>query len=721
MEKYEIKQLFTTLSPCEKELVQFCAIVCREPYSIDAFIRFFGSKDPHKIDSIIRSLIDRNWFCCAFGNDFCCTESVANAVVELFPPSAKQLDGFLKMHLEMLLTYDDSSGKCPFDGAARMLQYILSHSLTQVCHQTFVECVLAFAVHAELATSQRGVKWLEERLDFQLLMAAERMVENQSLFQARLNIKIGKLYTNVFRYSEAGIRLESALDIFASLNEIQPVFIIELYMVFACFYEFQGRFANAIDWAYRAHQLVPTDGSVCAYIAYVCALVDARRSSRKWLKKAQQLIGDVPEMHPIHIVFLQISALHCRDSKDLQKSLAYLDSAKHLAAKIWGPKSPWAGWLAGTLQTVLGSACIRNDAYREYVEFNQFNFGYSLGATAMLYAGYILDELSLGNLDTANKYLQFLMALKADSPSVSPLVRFTMYITLAVSHVVNQQYDDSRLYIRRAWNLYHQELQPDKEVLAAIAPVFISKNIPNGVMYTDYLKLLLDICLRVDFWSKNYSGSIEFVQSAENDEFLSNQWFLHILQSRLAIEQGNIEEAKRIWSEVLNTSTKKIFARAKEIAECAYFHGLIFDARTIYELALTSPAVYSAKTEDLIDAKEGYAIALAECGQTQQADEEFAEAIGIAESLNNHNRVALLYYAQATIHQDIKAVQFLELAIQHWKSDSVFDEQLSKMYRLLAINMSMIGRHEESRKAAQKAISLYPTACPPESFFEDLL
>ena len=497
-----------------------------------------------------------------------------------------------------------------------------------------------------------------------------------------------------------------------------------LSLAFSEMYWNLSQIARSFQYAYKAYMQNLTDNYpdnniyVCLYLSRLCGLYDIEDSCKSWLQKGKELIGKrrIPAIHPIRIMLLEIEALLTKDN--LPAANDVLDKAQLMAVRLYGANSPaliMVSYIRYAVYTEIGMSRKAIEAYRDYVDLNHFNYGYSPADLSVLYSAIIDSNNERGCFCTSGIYEARMQVLHTEEIPFAPGVRFSKAFSEATNCLVSKDYDLCAFYIENARNIFLQEIKPDDRLIDSIRPVFEGGVVPDAVLGKYYERALSSGVFEIELGRGEYSAARERVlNEISNEANWEERLMLSVRLGRIAIKEGNTEEGVQHWWNVISQADASCkFEIAKDIAEWAAVYELHHEAKEFYETALQAEYMIYAKTKDLAVALRNYAEALELYGQQDKSDESWQQAIDLFKATNDYDGLALAYWYWGTTKQDCQAEVLLERAIKYWKREpGIFDETLSHIYREYASNQGMLGNMEEARDAAQKAVRLYPSYYP---------
>lgn len=728
MNKEYIQQaFFETLTEEEQHTLSILSVICSEGLSRRVACEVIKPESPVAFDTYIDKLISHNLLFCDYQTIYC-DYQIRDAVLEVARIDVESMIHLLSSMKEyiVLQPLDDMfSRRQHFVTARLLLAYLMnvwSAVYCKICaYKDFWEVVIAFVQHVELSyyKGRKAVNCLEDRFDYKLLTFF-RQISVPDYQQALCSNLLGRLYTKIFRYSEANVCLKKAEEYLYDDSR--------LLMSQAMMYENLSLYANAIHCLHRAFLLNKEEKDdanieVCLYLAYLCAVCESPASSKHWRNIARSLIGNrrIPDVHLFNITMKEIEALlHIHDNALVTQ---ILDATELEVCKLYGSGSPEMGRIAYIRSIAEGEAGKGRKGYQEYqgyVEANHYNYGYSVADIACLYSAIVNDNVIRGNKITANIFAKKMQDLHAEA-GTAPGVRFRQAFANCAECISNGNYALARAYLDTAREIYEEELRPDKAILAEITPVF-QGIIPKSVSMNDYERDInqtnISICIG-EGRTKDARKLIENWKEKEEDSLELVKWDIHL--GRVLIKEDEQEEGLNVWrNAICNAPKAGKFEVASEIAEWARYYGLIYNAMTFFEAALEPYTMVYAKPSDIAVALQGYADVLEFCGLKGKSDEPWRDALMFMQSLGDTDGIALLYYYWGAAKGDREQEELLTKAIKNWKpEDYVFDETLSKMYYLLCCAQAMQGKEGEARCSASKAIQLYPTDFP-EDLLEDI-
>ena len=722
MERIYLQKMFEeTLSEDEKEVMAVASVICREGLDVEVLYNLYMPNSPHLLYDIVDSLCVRDLLFREHKR-ICCNKEISDAVLEVASVNERCLENLL-MSLEEYLSVgplDDYLARQQYFVAARLLLgYIMETwedmiETTTAFDMALKKNLVNFASNAELSfyrSNRQPVCRLEERIDYKLLRFSYYVPS-----VANYNALLGSLYSNIFMYDEAWQCLSESELFFES----DPV----LSLAFSEMYWNLSQTARSFQYAYKAYMQNLTDNNpdnniyVCLYLSRLCGLYDIEDSCKSWLQKGKELIGKrrIPAIHPIRIMLLEIEALLTKDN--LPAANDVLDKAQLMAVRLYGANSPaliMVSYIRYAVYTEIGMSRKAIEAYRDYVDLNHFNYGYSPADLSVLYSAIIDSNNERGCFCTSDIYEARMLELHSEPIPFAPGVRFSKAFSEATNCLVSKDYDLCAFYIENARNIFLQEIKPDDRLIDSIRPVFEGGVVPDAVLGKYYERAVSSGEFEIELGRGEYSAARERVLNEISNEANSEErLMLSVRLGRIAIKEGNTEEGVRHWRNVISQADASCkFEIAKDIAEWAAVYELHHEAKEFYETALQAEYMIYAKTKDLAVALRNYAEALELYGQQDKSDESWQQAVDLFKATNDFDGLALAYWYWGTTKQDCQAEVLLKRAIKYWERESgIFDETLSHIYREYASNQGMLGNMEEARAAAKKAVSLYPSYYP---------
>ena len=527
---------------------------------------------------------------------------------------------------------------------------------------------------------------------------------------------MGELYTSIFRYEEAKECFQKAETY---LGEDSNLLFAQAIM-----YENLGIQGKAFQYAYRAYLMNKeyrnddANIKICLYIAYLCALCESSENCKYWRNIVRSLLGDraIPAGHIFSITLKEIEALLHLDDKAL--AFQILDSAELDVYKLYGgdaPEMARISYIRSLVDGEVGHLRKSNEYYRRYVNTNHLNYGYSVGDTAVLYSAIINDNIIRGNNNTANIFAIKMQDLYAEGSNIAPGVRLSQAFANCASNLADEIYELSDAYLEMANKIYEDELKPDEELLAEIAPVFHNGIIPKSVLMTEECRIINIVKINICLGEGRFDDAKHLIEELANEEkdcLERLKWNIHF--GRTLIKEGKLDDGLKVWKDIINEMPNAHkFEITKEIAEWARSYDLIYDAMTFYEDAFQADTMVYGKTCDIAEALQCYADVLELCGLKGKSDEPWKQALMLMQSMGDKDGISLLYFSWGAAKQDYEAEVLLNKAIDNWEPEQyAYDETLSKMYYFLCCSQAMQGKSEEARISAQKAVRLYPVDFP---------
>lgn len=725
MDKEYIKSKYIeSLTEEEQNLITIFSVICIEGVSVNVVCNILKPDNPREFNSLVEKLCGWNWLFCD-NQTIYCDPQVAAAVLEISELKSDSVFKILSTLREyiVLKPLDDMISRQEYFVVARLLLTYLMEQWKVNCPDNsqvlslFSEIVIAFATNAELSffgNKRQPVYTLEDRIDYKLL----NFIKEKEGFHSEGNANrlLGGLFTSIFRYEEAKAvfqKAESNYDDDADLLLAQAIM-----------YENLGIQGKAFQYAYRAYLVNKeywnddANIKVCLYIAYLCAICESPENCKYWRNIARSLMGErtIPAGHIFSITLKEIEALLHLDDKAL--AFQILDSAELDVYKLYGgdaPEMARISYIRSLVDGEVGHLRKSNEYYRRYVNTNHLNYGYSVGDTAVLYSAIINDNIIRGNNNTANIFAIKMQDLYAEGSNIAPGVRLSQAFANCASNLADEIYELSDAYLEMANNIYEDELKPDEELLAKIAPVFHNGIIPKSVLMTEECRIIKIVKINICLGEGRFDDAKQLIEELANNEkdcLERLKWNIHL--GRTLIKEGKLDDGLKVWKDIINeVPNAHKFEITKEIAEWARSYDLIYDAMVFYEDAFQADTMVYGKTCDIAEALQCYADVLELCGLKGKSDEPWKQALMLMQSMGDKDGISLLYFSWGAAKQDYEAEVLLNKAIDNWEPEQyAFDETLSKMYYFLCCSQAMQGKSEEARISAQKAVRLYPVDFP---------
>lgn len=729
MDKEYIQKVVAEFPEDVKQVMIVASVVCVEGLDLEVLCNICEPNCPQALCDVADALCRSNWLLREHKRVHC-DPVIAGAVLEQNAIGGSRMKSMLinlKDYLEINPLDDYLSRRQYFVAARLLLGYAIEKweefpekDLQFV--SAFQTDVILFASNAELSfhrSPRQAVGRLEQRFDFKLLLSTFNITGNQRLFDM-----MGALYSRIFRYDEATVCFETAEPSPLS-HQYQLMYLSEMYWNL-------GLLAKSFAYAYNAFRKNEMEEEadqnimVCLYISRLCALNDSMDSSRMWLEKGKALIGKrrVPEIHPIRIMYLEIEALLANDN--YSKANEYLEKSELMAIRLYGENSPalsMISYIRYEMYVRLGMSRKSIEAYRDYVDFTHFNYGFSPADLSVLYSSIVDSCNERGSYSTAAIYEERMQDLHSDSDNASfaPGVRFFKALTEASNSLTHYDYELCAAHIEDARGIFLGEIKPDEETLEAIRPVFEGSDIPDVVMGTTYRRALADWDFETRLKRGDYAEARTLIEEELADEQNAKErLLLSVQQGRIDIKEGDTQTGIALWWDVVRQADASWrFEIAKYIAGCADELELQSEAIQFYETALQAESMIYAKTKDLAVALRSYAEILQTYGRQQKSDELFQQAIELLKATHDRDGVALAFWYWGSMKQDHEAEFLMSRAIKYWDREGVFDETLSHMNREYALALGQQGKMNEARTAARRAVDLYP-GCYPDYLEEEI-
>ena len=725
MDKEYIKSKYIeSLTEEEQNLIILFSIICIEGVSVNVVCNILKPDNPREFNSLVEKLCGWNWLFCD-NQTIYSDPQIAAAVLEISGLKSDSVAKILSNLREyiVLKPLDDMISRQEYFVVARLLLTYLMRKWEVTCPDNsqvlslFSETVIAFVTNAELSffgNKRQPVYTLEDRIDYKLL----NFIKEKEGFHSEGNANrlLGGLFTSIFRYEEAKAVFQKA----ESNNDDDA----DLLLAQAIMYENLGIQGKAFQYAYRAYLMNKeywnddANIKVCLYIAYLCAVCESSENCKYWRNIARSLLGErtIPAGHIFSITLKEIEALLHLDDKAL--AFQILDSAELDVYKLYGgdaPEMARISYIRSLVDGEVGHLRKSNEYYRRYVNTNHLNYGYTVGDTAVLYSAIINDNIIRGNNNTANIFAIKMQDLYAEGSNIAPGVRLSQAFANCASNLADEIYELSDAYLEMANKIYEDELKPDEELLAEIAPVFHNGIIPKSILMTEEYRIINIVKINICLGEGRFDDAkqlIEELANEEKDSFERLKWNVHL--GRTLIKEGKLDDGLNVWKDIINKVPNAYkFEITKEIAEWARSYDLIYDAMTFYEKTFQADTMVYGKTCDIAEALQCYADVLELCGLKGKSDEPWKQALMLMQSMGDKDGISLLYFSWGAAKQDYEAEHLLNKAIDNWKPEQyAFDETLSKMYYFLCCSQAMQGKSEEARISAQKAVRLYPVDFP---------
>lgn len=725
MDKNYIKIMYMdSLTEEERELISVFSVICIEGVSVDVLCNVLKPDAPREFNALVEKLSAWNWLFSDHQRVFC-EQQIATAVLEDKAIKAESIEKILSALREyiVLQPLDDMISRQEYFVVARlfltylMKQWKVSYADYYQLVPLLSDVIIAFATNVELSffgNKRQPVYKLEDRIDFRLLVFLKGLDGFRS--EGKVYRLLGELYTSIFKYKEAKECFHKSETY---LGEDSNLLFAQALM-----YENLGIQGKAFQFAYRAYLInkeywnYDENIKVCLYIAYLCGVCESHDSCKYWRNTARSLMKDRASLtgHIFNITLKEIEALLHIDDKPL--AFQILDSAELEVYKLYGGDAPELARIAfirSLVDSEIGQLRKSNEQYRHYVDNNHLNYGYSIGDTAILYAGIINDNVIRGNNNTADIFAIKMQDLYAEGANIAPGVRLSQAFANCASNLADECYDLSKAYLEVAQKIYEDELKPDDDTLSEIAPIFHDGVIPKSVLMTEEVRIIKIVTINICLEKERFDEAKQLIKelSAKEDGILErHKW--DIQMGRAFIKEGELDDGLNIWrTTISNVPNANKFKVAKEIAEWARTYDLIYDAMGFYEEALQAETMVYGKTYEIAEALQGYADVLELCGLKGKSEEPWKQAILLMRSMGDNDGIALLYFSWGASKQNYEAECLLKKAIEFWEPEHyAYDETLSKMYYYLCCAQAMQGKSEDARHSAKKAVSLYPSEFP---------
>lgn len=714
-----------TLTEEEQNILFLISIMCKEGLSKKVACDNIMPEDPHAFDVLIDKMCKYLFIFCDSETIYLQTAKDSFEITALESQLVEKILSALRDNI-VLQPLDDMVSKRDYFVAARLFLLYLMRFLRREYKDNLQimtlssEVVIAFATHAELSyyKNRPSVQLLEDRMDF-LFVNCMLSFDLEPSLKGQMHRLLGELYSSIFRYDEARDSFGKAHE---EIGDDVKLLLAKAYM-----YENLAVYSKAFQCAFRAYHLnvdnMIYDGNieVCLYLAYLCAMCEAKKSSKKWREYALALIGDrtIPTGHMFSIMLKEIEALLNMENKPY--ALNILNEAELEIYRLYGLHSPAMArvsvnrsWVYGVVGQLRQSA----KEYQQYVETNHYNYGYSNADTAVLYSAIIGDQMIRGNKNTADSLTVRMHNLFVADYSIAPGVRMNQAFVTGMAFLNNQCFDACEFHLNAAQRIYECELKPNTAILSEIAPLFHNGVVPESVQAIPYARMIglaiFRLCLRKGMFDKAKEIIREYSEK-ETKKVERLKWQIHM--GHILVIEGNEEEALQLWRNVIDkTPEAKKFEITKAIAEYAACNDLMDEAVKFYEEALQPETMVHGKTCDIAVVLKNYAAALELYDMEKKSEDMWTQAIMYMQSLDDKDGVALLYFSWSLLKQDHEEEELLKKAIQNWEREPyIHDETLSKMYYALCCAQRAQGKIDEARASAQKALDLFLGSMPPES------
>lgn len=718
---YIQKMFAETLSEEERLLISVASVICVEGLDIEVLFHLHMPDSPHVLYDMVDSLCRKNWLFRDQKRIYCDT-GIASAILEKASVRGSDLK-YLLANLDGYLSIeplDNYLSRQQYFVAARLLLGYIMEKWENVIEKdytfimSFLTNVIHFTSNVELSfhgNKRQAVAYVEERFDYKLLLFAFKITGDERIYEP-----LGSLYATIFRYDDARFCFDKA-EQSATSNSKLLISLSKMYWNLSLT-------AKSFQYAYNAYVKNKEENypdkniNVCLYLSLLCGLCGIKDSCVRWLQEGKKLIKKrrVPDIHPIRISLFEIEALIAMD--DSSTANEYLDKAELMAIKLYGSYSPELSMISYIHYVVyanIGQSRKSIEAYRDYVDYNHYNFGYSAGDVSILYSSIIESNNERGCYCTSGIYEAQMQELHAENVTFAPGVRISKAFSEASTCLIDKKYDQCASHIENARSIFLDEIKPDETLIESIRPIFEGNVVPDVVIDRYYARELSSWNFEIELGRGEYSNARRHVlKEISNEDNLKIRllWSIHL--GRIAIKEGNTEEGIKQWKEVISQADASCkFEISKEIAEWSSTYELYYESIGFFETALQAENMLNATTKDIAVALRNYADVLETCGMQDKSDEPWLQAINLMKATKDRDGLALAYWYWGATKQDYQAEVLLARAIKYWEQEpGIFDETLSHMYRLYALNLGMQGKIEEARSAAQKAISLYPSDYP---------
>lgn len=722
--KTTIQDLFQHFSPEEKETLTALPIICSEGVSVGVACEVLAPENPINFYQIVNGLTECNLLY-REEDTIECYSIVKEGLKTTFPLTVEAYVRILSS-LQRLITLrplDDMYEARDYFKVARlflldMMESFSRGSLSQDERlvKLYAECVIAFARNSELSYADKRQRMYDvsSRDDFRLLQSI--LTLRGQPYKGEANVLLGDLHSRIFNYENARSCFRKAKEL---LGQNAELMIAEAMM----FYNL-SIYWKAYQLLYSAYLLNKAQGrdddniSTCLFLSHLCALNRSEKSAELWGRRAQEIVGSrvLPQHHAFLIYVKEIEALLSIDKRPT--AISILEKAELEALRLYGARCPELSTVHFIRQEINTHSGFQRESvmdYRSYVETNHYNYGYSPADTMALYSSYVAHYNTLESFFTSNYYTHLMQSLESESTFFAPGVRINKAFANFYTYIVGGEQKEAEHYLDEARKIYREEIMIDADVATQIAPIFHDGVIPEDVEGRS-LERIIHQCESLLLRLRPEGGSdmrhIQKMIAAETNPLERQLW--QVRMGRVLATGGDKEGAVKLWREILEGAAKKDkFCIGQSISECAQEQGMAYEARDFLEIALYFDNIVYASTRDMAEALKSYAQILKYLG-LQGSEEPWEEAERLMQSIGDLDGLSTLYFTWGLFHYDDEAVRLFQKAISLWKPErGPFDEHLSNMYFSLTLALASVGRHDEARSAAKKAVKLFPDDYPP--------
>ena len=722
--KTKFQELFQQFSPEEKETLSALSIICTESINVDVACEVLMPENPLCFYQLVNGLSESAW---VYRDDdtLFCHPIITETLKKNFPISVEKYIRVLSMLLKRLTLQplDDMYEAREYFKAARlflihMMDSFIRGSLPEDerLEMLYSECVLAFAHNSELSfyETRLRINVLSHRADFRLLQSV--LALSTQPCQGEVNVLLGNLFNQIFMYEDAKRCFSKAEEILGQNAE--------LMMAEAMMYYNLGIMWRACQLAYSAYLQNKEKGhnddniEVCLFLSDICAYSQSEKSSELWGRRAQEIVGGrtIPQHHKFLIRVKGIEALLNIDKRT--SAIKLLDIAELEALRLYGTQCPELSFVSQVRYLIDVHSDFQRESvkdYRDYVETNHYNYGFSAGDTMVLYSGYVSLYNTLESYYTSNYYTQKMQYLENEASFLAPGVRVGRALTNFYTCIVAGECAEAENFLDEARRIYREELMLDGDVAPQIAPIFHDGVIPEEIVGYNLergIHQCESLLLRLEPEGGGDRRHLQEMIATEANPLERQLW--QVQMGGVLVREGNQEGAVKLWREILDGAAKKDkFRVGKSISDCAQENGMTYEARDFLETALFFDNMVYASTRDMAEALKSYAQILKYLG-LKGSEEPWEEAERLMWSIGDRDELSNLYLTWGLLHNDDEAVRLFQKAISLWKPEcGPFDERLSNMYFSLTLALASIGKHAEARSAAKKAVKLFPDDYPP--------
>lgn len=726
--------LFSTsnLSEDEKELMQFCAIVCESGIEMEALYHVYAAEDVGIFQMTINKLCANGWL---EQDDYTgrirCHRLIALAVLgkEMIIDSA-QINNALKVLKNVTLDVSDTD-QSYFVVQMSLLAFMKQKWQSIKNNECIDEVLFAenavnfanFSMLHERAEAIRG-KQIEEYLAYSIIDFSLKHIEKSSLQCAKLYECLGKFYNGCFRYKEAESFFTQALD---NEDKYQNGNVKEKATTLGALsdmYSNQGKYTKAVIAAYQAytineglfHKDCLENIEICQSLAKLCLDLGYEEDCKEWQKRIDSII----ERHgltenstmKINRLLLKARLIH----NNLSKALTIIKEAESIVIKKFGLISPMMGDVHLARHEIYvdeGFYRKARDEYGKYVGINHSCFGFTDADEYILQYYDYLTAHALGN--SLKKKLivkQLESASPYDNKEYATSVRTCVCYLLCWYYSEQGDFSKSDIYAEKGLDIIRQELNVRNNERVYLKAVLHGRTtLPSSCYGMDYYyvfseRLILN-CILKDDRGKARKICQDLINHSQNDSDLNKTRSLKMILDLL--DEKDLKA--HFYRELQYSKQNQKFYKAREIAELYETIEKADEACTYYDICLQSNVRVYANNRDLVSV-------LQDRGKLERDSKEknklFQEAIRRSkanEELDRDqfvilNELLALSLMQMEEYKDAEDV--FERAIAEWEQDGDKDEFLSYLYSMLGLCQYYQEKDDQALSSAEKSLKYYP-------------